>query len=75
MFSDSSVPLRRPADPLCVSPGPEGSAPGAPADEEEIGAPQGHLHGHGLGAAPESRRDADDARRPLGGRPPPPDPP
>lgn len=43
---------------------PEGAAAGAAADAEEIGAPQRHLHRHGLGAAPESRGHAD-AGRPV----------
>lgn len=50
---------------VSMCPDPKRSASRAPADAEEIRTPQGHLHCHSLGAAPESRGNVDNARRPL----------
>lgn len=50
---------------VSVCPDPKGSATRAPVDAKEIRAPQGHLHCHSFGVAPESRGNVNAARRPL----------
>lgn len=50
---------------VSVCPDPKGSATRAPVDAKEIRAPQGHLHCHSFGVAPESRGNDNAARRPL----------
>lgn len=50
---------------MSVCSAPKRPPTGAPTDAEEIGAPQGHVHCHGAGVAPESGGNVDDTRRPL----------